>query len=166
MIQYIVLQHHLPWNRGTRVSCVLAGMLAIAMAATLLSAHRFRYVRFVTLVPVVLAVTAVLRIGSPALNDTLSSRALYDEMSKLQSELPQISLYQVSRETEYGLTFYSNQVLGRYEWKQIPYGAHIVVAPENKQEEIARRVPGRRVSYLGSLSAQHLEYFWVARTPQ
>ncbi len=109
MIQYIVLQRHLPWNRGTRASCVLAGMLAIAIAATLLSARRFPYIRFVTLVPLVLALTAVLRVGSPALNDTLSSRALYDEMSKLQSGLPPIAIYQVARETEYGLAFYSNQ---------------------------------------------------------
>ena len=166
MIQYIVLQHHLPWNRGTRVSCVLAGMLAVAIAATLLSAQRFRFVRFVTFVPVVLAVTAVLRVGSPALNDDLSSRALYHEMAKLQNELPPLALYQVSRETEYGLAFYSNQVLGRYEWKQIPATAHIVVAPEGKQVQIAERVPGRRVSYLGSLTSQHLEYFWVAQTPR
>jgi 4-amino-4-deoxy-L-arabinose transferase-like glycosyltransferase len=166
MIQYIILQHHLPWNRGTRVSCVLAGMLAIAIAATLLGARRFRYVRFVTLVPLVLALTAVLRIGSPALNDTLSSRALYDEMSKLQSELPPLAIYQVPRETEYGLAFYSNQVLGRYEWKQIPATAHVLVAPEGRQEEVAKRVPGRRVSYLGSLASQHVEYFWVARSPQ
>lgn len=165
MIQYIVLQHHLPWNRGTRVSCVLAGMLAIAICATLFSAQRFRYLRFVTLIPLVLALTAVLRVGSPVLNDTLSGRALYDEMSKLQNELPTIAVYQVSRETEYGLAFYANQVIGRYEWKQIPATAHIVVAPEGKQEEVATRVPGRRVSYLGSLAAQHLEYFWVARRP-
>jgi len=166
MIQYIVLEHHLQWNRGTRVSCVLAGMLAIAIAATLLSARRFRYVRFVTLIPLVLALTSVLRVGSPALNDTLSARALYDEMGKLQSELPTLALYQVSRETEYGLAFYSNQVLSRYEWKKIPSTAHIVVAVQGKQEEIAKRVPGRRVSYIGSLPAQHLEYFWVARSPQ
>lgn len=166
MIQYIVFQHRLPWNRGTRVSCVLAGMLAVAIAATLLNVRRFSYVRFVTLVPLVLALTAVLRVGSPALNDRLSTRALYDEMSKLQSELPPLAIYQVSRETEYGLAFYSNQVLGRYEWKQVPSTAHLVVAPQGKQEEIAKGVPGRRVSYLGSLPAQHLEYFWVARSPQ
>lgn len=166
MIQYIVLRHHMPWNRGTRVSCALAGMLAVAIAATLLNSRRFRYIRFVTLVPLVLALTAVLRVGSPALNDTLSSRALYDEMSTLQSQLPPVAIYQVRRETEYGLSFYSNQVLGRYEWKQVPPTAHLVVAPQGKQDEIAERVPGRRVSYLGSLPAQNLEYFWVARIPQ
>jgi hypothetical protein len=87
-------------------------------------------------------------------------------MGKLQSGLPTLAVYEVSRETEYGLAFYSNQVLGRYEWRKIPATAHIVVAAQGKQEEIAKRVPGRRVSYIGSLPAQHLEYFWVARSPQ
>jgi hypothetical protein len=37
-----------------------------------------------------------------------------------------------------------------------------VVALAGSQVEIAKQVPGRRVSYLESFSAQGLEYFWVS----
>ena len=66
------------------------------------------------------------------------------------------------RELEYGLTFYRNQVTKRYEWGTIPPEEHLLVAPENAQLEITKRVGNRRVSYLGRYDTQHVDYFWVA----
>ena len=66
-----------------------------------------------------------------------------------------------TRESEYGLQFYSNQVLRRYELLQIPDEEHIVVAQEGIQAKMVRRTVGRRFIYLWELRGQHLDYYWV-----
>ena len=68
----------------------------------------------------------------------------------------------VSRQTEYGLAFYRDQIIERYESGEIPATEHLVVAPEGSQTAIAKKVAGRRVSYLGSFAPQGLDYYWVA----
>jgi len=45
---------------------------------------------------------------------------------------------------------------------QIPAVEHVVVAREGLRKRVEQRAAGRKVSYLGSFPAQHLEYFWVA----
>ena len=72
-----------------------------------------------------------------------------------------IAGFRLSRETEYGLEFYRNQIIARYNWGQIPAGEHLVVAPSGLRTAIAEKVPERRVLYLGSFAPQGLDYFWV-----
>jgi 4-amino-4-deoxy-L-arabinose transferase-like glycosyltransferase len=162
MIQYIVLQHRLPWGKAAAVSITFAALVAVAVAFTLRTHLGLRMLRFVTLVPVVLAVAAILRLGSPVLDSTLSVRPLAAELSRLESRPLPLAVARVSRQTEYGLAFYRNQVIERYESGQIPAEEHLLVAPESSQTAIAREVPGRRVSYLGSFAPQGLDYYWVA----
>jgi hypothetical protein len=38
----------------------------------------------------------------------------------------------------------------------------LLIAPENSQQEIAKLVAGRRVSYLGHYAAQHVDFYWIA----
>ena len=164
MIAYILQQHHLPWNRATQVSTVLALILAAGIAITLFRAKGLRLLRFVTLIPVVLSVAALLRIGAPMLDETLSARPVWNEISRLEeaSALPPLAVFGVSRETEYGLAFYGNRVVTRYEGGQIPTGTHIVVAPQSARVVVEKVLRGRRVSYLGTYWPQKLDYFWVA----
>jgi len=68
----------------------------------------------------------------------------------------------VSRETEFGLAFYRDQIIDRYGSGPVPVGEHLVVAPEGSQTAIAKLVAGRRVSYLGSFAPQGLDYYWVS----
>jgi hypothetical protein len=77
-----------------------------------------------------------------------------------KTHLP-LAVFGVSREVEFGLAFYRNQEIERYEWGEIPLQPHLLVAPEGTQVEIAKQVPGRRVSYLGSFAPQGLDYYWV-----
>ncbi len=162
MIQYIVMQHRLPWGRATAISFGFAAVLAIGIASTLRTKLGLGTLRFVTLVPVVLAVAAVLRLGSPALDSTLSARPLANEISHLENKPLPLAVSGVSREIEFGLAFYRNQIIDRYEQGQIPVAEHLVVAPEGSQTAIAKQVAGRRVSYLGSFASQGLDYYWVA----
>lgn len=164
MIAHILQQHHLPWNRATQVCCVLAALLAAGMAVTLLRSPGLRLLRFVTLIPVILSVAALLRIGAPAMDDQLSARPLLNDIARLEdvSALPPLAVFGVPRETEYGLAFYHNQVIARYEGSPIPAGTHILVAPQAAREVVAKVLQGRRVSYLGTFWPQKLDYFWVA----
>ena len=162
MVQYIVLQHRLPWGKAAAISFTFAAVLAVGIVATLRTQLGLRMLRFVTLVPVVLAVAALLRLGAPAIDGAHSVRPLASEITHLESHPLPLAVAHVSREVEYGLAFYRNQVIARYESGQIPLGEHLLVAPEGSQVAIAKEVAGRRVSYLGSFAPQGLDYFWVS----
>jgi 4-amino-4-deoxy-L-arabinose transferase-like glycosyltransferase len=162
MIQYIVLQHRLPWGKASAISLTFAAVLVIGMAITLRTKLGFGALRFITLVPMVLGVAAILRLGAPALDSTLSARPLANEISHLENKPLPLAVSGVPRETEYGLAFYRNQIIDRYDLGQVPPGEHLVVAPEGSQTAIAKQVAGRRVSYLGSFAPQGLDYYWVA----
>jgi hypothetical protein len=110
-----------------------------------------------------LAIGAVLRIGAPVIDRNLSARPLAAEIRNLENGSLPLAVYEVSRQTEYGLQFYSNQNISRYELGQIPAAEHIVVATHASQTEVAKLVAGRRVSYLGTYAPQELDYYWVAR---
>jgi hypothetical protein len=75
-----------------------------------------------------------------------------------------VAVFGVRRETEYGLAFYRNQPIGRYELHQVPVGEHLLIAPEGASDAIAELVGTRRVSYLGTYSPQRLDYYWVAKS--
>jgi len=166
MIQYILLQHRIPWSNA-RVPIAFAAVCAVIMAFTL-RVSGLRMLRFVTLVPVVLIVGLVLRVGAPAVDATLSARPLASEIEGLrlklenESQTLQIAVFEAPRETEFGLGFYLNRRIARYESHQIPDGEHLVIAPAGSQSVVASAVAGRRVSYLGTFASQGLDYFWVS----
>jgi hypothetical protein len=75
-----------------------------------------------------------------------------------------VAVFGTRRETEFGLAFYRNQVIPRYEMRNIPFEEHLVVAPSGSKDAVSAQVPGRRVSYLGTFQPQNLDYYWVAGT--
>ena len=162
MIQYLILQHRLPWGRGAAISFMFAAVLAIGIALTLRTKLGFAALRFITLVPVVLGVAALLRLGAPAVDSMLSVRPLANEISHLETKPLPLAVAGVSRETEFGLAFYRNQIIDRYESGEVPADEHLVIAPEGSQTAIAKQLAGRRVSYLGSFAPQGLDYYWVS----
>ncbi len=162
MMQYIVFQHSLPWGRAAAISAGFAAVLAIGIALTLRRPLGLRVLRFVTLVPVVLAVAAVLRLGAPALDATLSARPLAQEISRVDNRALPLAILRLSRETEYGLHFYRDQKIARYEAGEVPAGEHLLAAPEGSQKSIAKWTTGRRITYLGSFAPQGVDYYWVA----
>jgi 4-amino-4-deoxy-L-arabinose transferase-like glycosyltransferase len=162
LIAYLVTQHRLPGGRPMLVALAIAFLLTAGIALTLVRQTGLRMLRFVTLIPVVLTVAAVLKLGSQALDQTFSARPLAQEIAAMQTHPLPLAAYHIHRELEYGLTFYRNQLTFNYDWGSVPRYEHLLVAPENSQVEIAKLVAGRRVSYLGHYAAQHVDYFWVA----
>jgi 4-amino-4-deoxy-L-arabinose transferase-like glycosyltransferase len=162
LIAYLVTQHWLPGGRPMLVALAVAFVLCAGIALTLVRKGGLRMLRFVTLIPVVLSVGAVLRLGAVSLDQTLSARPLALEIAAIETHPLPLAVYHVRRELEYGLTFYRNQLTFNYDWGSVPAEEHLLVAPENSQVEVAKLVPGRRVSYLGHYAAQRVDYYWVA----
>jgi 4-amino-4-deoxy-L-arabinose transferase-like glycosyltransferase len=170
LIVYLITQHRLPGGQPTLVALAVAFFLSAGIALTVVQKsvqkssrkNGLHMLRFVTLIPVVLTVGAVLKLGSGAIDQTLSARPLAGEIASIETHHLLLAVYHVRRELEYGLTFYRNQLTFNYDWGSVPAEEHLLVAPENSQMEIAKLVAGRRVSYLGHDAAQHVDYFWVA----
>jgi 4-amino-4-deoxy-L-arabinose transferase-like glycosyltransferase len=162
LLPYLVFQHRLPWGRTMAIPVAFAITLAGGIVLTLRNRAGLRMLRFVTLIPVLLSMAAVLKIGAPVLDSTLSARPLANEIARMENMPLPLAVFRVSRETQYGLQFYRNQTVSRYDLGEIPTGEHLLVAPEGMQTAIAKNVAGRRVSYLGSFAAQGLDYYWVA----
>jgi 4-amino-4-deoxy-L-arabinose transferase-like glycosyltransferase len=164
MIVYLLTQHHLPWGKGTEIAIAVALLLAGGIAFTLRSKLGLRMLRFVTLIPVVVTVGALLKIGAVQADQTLSARPLAKQLAQMETKPMPVAVFGARRETEFGLAFYRNQVISRYEMNSIPSEEHILVAPSGSKDAVSALVPGRRVSYLGTFQPQNLDYYWIAGT--
>jgi len=166
LIAHLLADRRWPPDKPMYLAFTAALGLAVGIALTLLSKLGLRMLRFVTLIPVVLCVAAVLKIGAGELDRQLSARPLAREISSMETRTLPLAVLRVPRELEYGLAFYRNQRVVRYELGQIPAEEHLVVAPENWQAEVTRQVAahtsGRRVSFLGHYAPQRVDYFWVS----
>lgn len=162
LIAYLAGQHRWPGGRPMFTALGVTFVLCAAIALTLVRRDGLRMLRFVTLIPVVLTVAAVLKLGSTALDQTLSARPLAQELAAMEAHRLPLALYGTPRELAYGLTFYRNQLPWNYTGGVIPPQEHLLVAPENSQTEVTHLLAGRRVSFLGHYEPQHLDYFWIA----
>ena len=163
MIHYLMLQHRLPGNRGTLIASTVALILAVGIALTLAGKLGLRFLRFVTLIPVVIVVAALIKIGAPLFDADFSARPIARELARMETTPLPLAVFEVKRETEYGLAFYGNQRISRYELHQVPLDQHLVVAPQGSMESIRKMVGERRVSFLGTYPPQALDYYWVAK---
>jgi 4-amino-4-deoxy-L-arabinose transferase-like glycosyltransferase len=161
LIAYLV-EHRLPGGRSMLGALAIAFVLCGGIVLTLVRKTGLRMLRFITLIPVLLTVGAVLRVGSVAIDQTLSARPLALEIAGMETHPLPLAVFHVPRELEYGLTFYRNQLTFNYDWGSIPQQEHLLVAPEDSQAEIRKLVAGRRVSHLGHYAAQRVDYYWVA----
>jgi 4-amino-4-deoxy-L-arabinose transferase-like glycosyltransferase len=166
LIGFVVGENRLPAGRPMLFAVVVALVVCVAIALTLMSRFRLRMLRFVTLIPVVLSVAAVLKLGSTAVDLKLTSRPLAIELASVETHRLPLAVYGVPREVEYGLAFYRDQTILRYETGTIPPVEHLLVAPTSWMDNVAKATAGRRVSFLGHYAPQQLDYFWVSAAPR
>jgi len=162
LVGYLVSQHRLPAGRPMLIALAVAFVLSAAIALTLASGARLRMLRFVTLIPVVLAVAAVLKTGTVAIDQKLSTRPLAVELASIETQRLPIAVCGASREVEYGLAFYRDQIVSRYEAGNVPPGEHLLVALPSWKSNVTEWTRGRRVTSLGHYAPQNLDYYWVA----
>src|SRR5579863_57077 len=161
LIAYVVTEHRLPAGRPMLTALAVAFVLCAGIALTLVSRSGLKYLRFVTLIPVVLAVAFVLRFGVKPLDQSLSARPLALELANVETQRLPLAVYGVGRELEYGLAFYRNQAIARYEAGNVPADEHLVIAPSDWQIANDRILAGRHVTLLGHDAAQNVDYYWV-----
>jgi 4-amino-4-deoxy-L-arabinose transferase-like glycosyltransferase len=161
LIAYVVTERRLPAGRPMLVALAIAFVLCAAIALTLVSRLRLRMLRFVTLIPVVLSVAAVLRFGAASLDKKFSARPLAIEIASVETHQLPLAVYGVPREMEFGLAFYRNQTIARYESGSVPAEEHLLVAPATWKVNVAKRTAGRRVLLLGHYVPQGVDYYWV-----
>jgi 4-amino-4-deoxy-L-arabinose transferase-like glycosyltransferase len=162
LIGYIVSEHRLPGGRSMWIAVVLALVLFVAIALTLVGRSQWRMLRFLTLIPVVLAVAAVLKLGTVAIDQELSTRPLANELASVETHKLPIAVCGASREVEYGLAFYRDQIVSRYESGSVPATEHLLVVAPAWKSNVDELTSGRRVTFLGHYAPQNLDYYWVA----
>ena len=157
----IAINHHL--LLGTYVAAAIAAVFAIGITAVLLSRAGLRLLRPVTMVAVVVSVAAVIRFAAPVIDAAQSARPIAESIQAFSREPVPIALYHINRVQEYGLEFYLNRAAQPYEGGNVPAAAHVLVAAQGTQSQVAQLVAGRRVSYLTSIPAQKVDLYWVGR---
>jgi 4-amino-4-deoxy-L-arabinose transferase-like glycosyltransferase len=145
---------------------IMAGMAAaVLFIAIALSLWRqgFRALRFVTLVPILLAVALALRAAGATIDAARSARPVAQQVSAIAPRSAPLAVFHVRRDLEFGLSFYRNAETPSYDRGEIPAADHLVVAPAGSKSAIAETVPGRHVSLVGDFRGQKLEFYWVSR---
>jgi 4-amino-4-deoxy-L-arabinose transferase-like glycosyltransferase len=142
-----------------------AGLLIAAGVAVSLRLQGLRTLRFVTLVPVVVGLAWVIRMGAPAIDAAESARPVSAELAELQTGRTAVATYQVRRELEYGLNFYRNQAIASYDRGEVPAADHLLVARQGSLQKLELLLPERRFSRVGGFRQQGLEYYWVSLRP-
>ena len=150
----------------TRSAMIVTGALAVTAVFTLwLSLYNQGYhvLRFITLVPVVIAFSLVLRGTTPIIDLLQSARPVQAAISAL-GQVPTVAVYDVPRSVEYGLGFYRNQYIPNYE-RETPDVDHLVVAAAGSQKELEYRLPKRSVTRVGGFHWQKLDFYLVSGKP-
>lgn len=140
----------------------VAGVIIFAGMLASLRARGLPMLRFVTLVPVLLALAFIIRVVAPVVDAKESARPVARELSGIDAGKYPVAVFDVRRELRYGLNFYRNQPISTYNTNEIPASDHLLVARAGSGEALRARAPGRRFSRVGQFRAQHLEYFWVS----
>jgi len=174
----MVMNHHLRWSArtsgigvwtigtwgvGIGSSAVIAAVFALGIGAALWSRAGSRLLSRSTIFAVVISVAAVIRFAAPVIDATQSARPIAASIAGFSREPVPIAVYHLNREQQYGLEFYLNRGVARYETEDIPAADHVLVAAQSTQVEVAQLVPGRRVSYLTSIPAQKVNLYWVGK---
>ncbi len=162
VIRYLILVQRLPWGIGTLVACIVAMIFTVGIFLALRSRYGLGLLRVATLVPAVLAVGLILRQGGAALDEQDSARTVAASLAKGAPVSMPVAVFQVNRQTEYGLHFYRNQPVSNYDRGEIPAAAHLLVAKEGAQHDLGQVIGSRSLKLIGSNSAQHLEYYRVS----
>jgi 4-amino-4-deoxy-L-arabinose transferase-like glycosyltransferase len=158
----IQLSHHLAGGRSAYIAAGTAVLVTLAMAVALARMGP-RVLRAVTLVPVVIAVAAILRMASPVIDATQSARPIAQDILSFSHEAVPVAVYGANRQQEYGLEFYLNRPVQRYEKGEVPAEAHVLVATANSLPQLSEYLRGRHASYLTGVPAQKLELYWVGK---
>jgi 4-amino-4-deoxy-L-arabinose transferase-like glycosyltransferase len=140
MVGAVALLPRFMLDRNARLSgsvvLVTAGVAALAFlfVAGLSLWRGMRLLRFATLIPLLICIAYVLRIAAPVVDATQSARPVANSLAGVTTP---IAVFKVSRSLEYGLGFYRNQPIARYEQGEVPEHDHFLLAKKGQEAELA-----------------------------
>jgi 4-amino-4-deoxy-L-arabinose transferase-like glycosyltransferase len=172
------LAFKLPLSHSRLMLAALAGTFVFLLTALPILYGGWRYLHFVTLLPVILIVGYILRDLAPAVDATQSARPVAGLLQQVGQQpgslagLP-VATFGLRRTTAFGLAFYLNRRVDPYEGLEIspavyelpaavPSQAHLLVAREGELSALRLLLAGRSLLYLGSYTPQHMEIFQVS----
>ena len=159
----LVYQHRVPGE--ARWLALGIGTVVFVATISTLARKGAAALRLVVLAPVIVGLAFLLRMGAPAIDNAFSARPVARAIAQMEGKPVAVAVYKAPRELEYGLAFYRNQPIPRYERDEVPVADHLVVVPEAYADEFVKAVRPRRASRLGEFAAQQLEFYWVSTPP-
>jgi 4-amino-4-deoxy-L-arabinose transferase-like glycosyltransferase len=162
LVPWLMLKQPVP--PATRnIIVVSAGVIAIVVLL-LVRWRGLQGLHFVTVLPVVLGITFLLHPSVASLIDQVqSARPVDARLRQLGAGDGPILALDVKREVVYGLNFYRNQPILRYE-DGIPTDQHVLVTRQGNGDAVHALLGDRQVSSLGVFAPQRLEFFQVAKS--
>jgi hypothetical protein len=164
LFPYFILQNR-PITLGAAGLTFGISVVFVTASYTLLRKLGLSFLRFVTLVPVVLVIGFILKIAAPQIDAYYSARPVAAELKQLGTQDKLIAVFNARRELRFGLTFYRNQNVFSYDEGTIPVVGHVLVArftERHPEEELERKLPRRKLLKLASFKPQKLDFFWVS----
>jgi len=170
------LAFKLPVSATSLMVAAFAGTAVFLVVALPLLTAGWRMLRFVTLLPLILAVGFLLRGLAPAVDAAQSSRPIAILLQQIDQPGPlPLATFSLSRNTAFGLAFYLDRRVAPYEGLEIspavyelppaiPSSAHILVAREGSLPTLRTLLQGRNIRFLGSYRRQRIEIYEISPT--
>jgi 4-amino-4-deoxy-L-arabinose transferase-like glycosyltransferase len=157
----LLVHPHEPVPGGAKLfAALVGGGIFLATVGTLW--RNPAVLRLVVLAPVIIGLAFLLRVGGPVIDAVMSERPVAQDIAQIEGRRAQVAVFRVSREVEYGLAFYRDQRIPRYERDGTPTADHLVVTPEKDSDALLKFVRPRRASRVGGFAPQRLEYYWIS----
>jgi 4-amino-4-deoxy-L-arabinose transferase-like glycosyltransferase len=150
---------------------VAAGFAAAFFVLIMYSVRRrgIGTLRFLTTAGVILWLTYLVRVVAPATDAALSARPLARYIGQMQDAPAEIAVYDVPRGIQYGLAFYRNQRVPRYDGNldspgEVPAGEHLLLLRGASANTIVipSQLAGRNFDIVGRFAPQDLLLIRVA----
>ena len=162
MLPSILHLHKLAWSHAAIVPLIVA-LVGGTFVAVTLSKTGWSGLHLAGVAPAIVVFGLALRLSAPVLDQTLSARSVSEELARLSNKPLPVAVAKVPRELEFGLQFYRNQTIARYELAPPPTGEHLLVMQMGSRQLVEKKLEGRRLSYLGEFAAQNLKFFYVGQ---
>lgn len=144
---------------------IAAGMVVLLITAVTMRFRGIRMMRFVTLIPVVVAIAFIVRVASPLIDATQSARPVAQQLfGRSYRGGTRVLAFHVRRELEYGLDYYGRPYgvppVVHYEGGPLPYNSVMIVAPRGSEDALRKALPaGAAMSQPLPYAAQHVELY-------
>lgn len=165
---YTIVQKHF---QPPLAALLVAAAFAAAFFVIIMYSVRRRglgTLRFLTTAAVILAVAYLVRVVAPATDAALTARPLARYIGQMQNAPPIVAVYDLPRGVQYGLAFYRNQRVPRYDGNldspgEVPAGEHLLLmrGASANTYTLPSALANRTIVPAGAFKPMDLLILWV-----